>query len=48
LKKIEGGNPDILSRLIQKISLENFEQEMKKILEIFPNSFDQKFQKNLL
>jgi hypothetical protein len=32
----------------KKISLKIFEQEMRKILKIFPNIFDQKSQKNVI
>jgi hypothetical protein len=31
-----------------KISFKNFKREMREIFKIFPNSFDQKSQKNVI
>jgi hypothetical protein len=44
LNKVKVAIPNIFI----KISLKNFQQEMRKIFKIFPTSFDQKSQKNVI
>jgi hypothetical protein len=48
LKKIKVAIAIFLAGDFRKISLRNFEREMRKIFTIFPNDSDQKSEKNVI